>query len=59
MTYYAIFFCTALVGHPQMNGCEPAGSAMYETLDECKAEAAKMPTEADAPPRAVYVCLPQ
>ncbi len=59
MTYYAIFFCSALVGHPQMNGCVPVGTAMYQTLDECKAEAAKMLIDADAPPRSVYICLPQ
>jgi hypothetical protein len=59
MTYYAIFLCTALIGHPQMKGCVPSGAAIYRTLEECKAEAAKMPIGPDEPPHAAYVCLPQ
>jgi hypothetical protein len=54
---YAIFFCAALAGHPQVKACDPAGSATFATLEECK-KAAKMPVKTDGPPL-VYVCLLQ
>jgi hypothetical protein len=56
---FVIFFCTALIGHPQMNSCEPTHFPSYQTLGECKAHAAKIPIAADSPPHAVYLCMQQ
>ena len=56
---YVIFFCTSLIGHPQMDACNPASSVTYPKLESCQADAAKMPIKADAPPHAAYVCLPR
>lgn len=56
---FVILFCTALVGHPQMNACDPTGFPSYGTLKECNAKAAKIYIESDSPPRAVYICMEQ
>ncbi len=54
---WAIFFYSALVGHPQMNACEPTHFPPYQSLEECRSQAAKIPIGADKPPRSVYICI--
>jgi hypothetical protein len=54
---YAIFFCSALIGHPQMNVCDPTSFPSYATLEECKARASKIPVEPDNNTRNVYICM--
>lgn len=56
---FVIFFCTALIGHPQMNSCQLANLPSYDNLEECKAGAAKIPVPSDSPPHAVYICMQQ
>ncbi len=54
---YAIFFCSALIGHPQMNVCEPTSFPSYPTLEECRAQAAKIHAEPYNGAHIAYVCM--
>lgn len=40
-----------------MNVCEPTSFPSYGTLEECRAQAAKIPVEPDNGARKVYICM--